>query len=65
MQPLRKNWQIHPAITPEAEQALNAYPPVLRQLLFNRDIHTPEAATRYLQALDAAWHRAGESAFHA
>ncbi len=52
MQPLRKNWQIHPAVTPEAEQALNAYPPVLRQLLFNRDIYTPEAATRYLQALD-------------
>ena len=37
-------------ITPEAEQTLSVYPPLLRQLLFNRDIQTPEQAIRYLQA---------------
>jgi single-stranded-DNA-specific exonuclease len=50
MQPLTKSWQIHPVISLEAEQALSAYPPTLRQLLFNRDICTSEEATRYLKA---------------
>jgi single-stranded-DNA-specific exonuclease len=51
MQPLTKSWQIHSLITPEVEQALFTYPPILRQMLYNRDIHTPEEAKRYLQAL--------------
>ena len=50
MQPLSKFWQIHSSITPEVEQALFSYPPVLRQLLYNRDIFTSDAAKRYLQA---------------
>jgi hypothetical protein len=50
MQPLTKSWQIHPLITPDVEQALFTYPPILRQLLFNRDILTPDEARRYLQA---------------
>jgi single-stranded-DNA-specific exonuclease len=51
MHPLTKSWQIHSLITPEVEQALFTYPPILRQMLYNRDIHTSEEAKRYLQAL--------------
>ena len=50
MQPLTKSWLLHPVITPQVEQALFTYPPILRQLLFNREIETSEAAIRYLQA---------------
>jgi single-stranded-DNA-specific exonuclease len=51
MQPLTKSWQPHALITPDVEQALFTYPPILRQLLYNRDIHTSDDAKRYLQAL--------------
>jgi single-stranded-DNA-specific exonuclease len=50
MQPLTKSWKIHSLITPDVEQALFTYPPILRQMLYNRDILTPEEAKRYLQA---------------
>lgn len=48
---MNKSWQFPPPITPQVEQALFAYPPVLRQLLVNRGIITPEATERYIQAL--------------
>ncbi len=46
--PLQKIWEIAPCITPEAEQNLLGYPPVLRQLLFNRSILDNDAADKFL-----------------
>lgn len=50
MYPLHKRWQIPPPITQEAEESLHEYPPILRQILFNRGYATRESAVRYLQA---------------
>lgn len=47
MNPLEKRWQIAPPITPQAEENLQNYPPVLRQILFNRGYATREAAEAY------------------
>jgi len=47
---LKKNWQIALALTPEADRSLQAYPPVLRQILYNRGYATPEAAATFLEA---------------
>jgi single-stranded-DNA-specific exonuclease len=46
---LNKIWQIEPAISPEADAALNNYSPVMRQMLYNRGICTGEDAARYLE----------------
>ncbi|MGE5225198.1 MAG: single-stranded-DNA-specific exonuclease RecJ [Omnitrophica WOR_2 bacterium] len=51
MQPLNKRWQIPPKLTPEVDFALFEYPPVLRQILFNRGHHRAEVAYSYLHAL--------------
>lgn len=51
MPPLEKIWKVADLITPEADSALGAYPALLRQILFNREHTTAEAATRYLGAL--------------
>jgi single-stranded-DNA-specific exonuclease len=51
MKPEQKRWQIDPRITPEAEGALHGYPPILRQILFNRGFATHEDARCYLEAL--------------
>jgi single-stranded-DNA-specific exonuclease len=48
--PPSKRWQINPALPPEAEKSLNAYPPILRQVLYNRGYTTAEAAASYLEA---------------
>jgi len=45
-----KRWYIATTITPEAEKALQGYPPILRQILFNRGYATHDAARRFLQA---------------
>ena len=45
-----KNWQIAALITPEAEQELHGYPPILRQILFNRGYATRKAARNFLEA---------------
>lgn len=45
-----KRWQIEPRITPEAEEALKAFPPIIRQLLFNRGYGSDDAARFYLKA---------------
>ena len=50
MYPMNKRWQIMPLITPEAEDSLQEYPPILRQILFNRGYATREMATQYLEA---------------
>ena len=45
-----KNWQIAALITPEAEQELHGYPPILRQILFNRGYETHKTARKFLEA---------------
>ncbi len=47
---LTKRWEIMQQISPEVDAALSAYPPVLRQILFNRGLTTPEQAHLYLNA---------------
>ena len=49
MNPENKRWQISSLITPEADEALHGYPPILRQVLFNRGYATHEAARTYLE----------------
>jgi single-stranded-DNA-specific exonuclease len=45
-----KKWEISPRISPKADQALHGYPPILRQILYNRGYATHEQARRFLQA---------------
>ena len=45
-----KRWNIPPLITPEADSALIAFPPILRQILFNRGYATDTEARAYLNA---------------
>ena len=45
-----KRWLVSPAITLEAYEALAAYTPIMRQLLFNRGYATMETAQAYLKA---------------
>ena len=45
-----KRWLIPPTITPEAERTLQAFPPVLRQILFNRGYATDAEARAFLKA---------------
>jgi single-stranded-DNA-specific exonuclease len=45
-----KRWLIPPVITPEAESTLRAFPPVLRQILFNRGYATDAEARAFLKA---------------
>ncbi|MEW6030433.1 MAG: single-stranded-DNA-specific exonuclease RecJ [Chloroflexota bacterium] len=46
----KNRWLIPPPITPEADAALAAFPPVLRQILFNRGYATDAAARAFLKA---------------
>lgn len=50
MQPNSKHWNILPPITPEADAALVAFPPILRQVLFNRGFSTDAEARSFLRA---------------
>lgn len=45
-----KHWNIAPPITPEADANLEKFPPVLRQLLFNRGYGTDGEARAFLKA---------------
>jgi len=45
-----KHWNIPPLITPEADSALYKFPPILRQVLFNRGYATDAEARAYLNA---------------
>ncbi len=45
-----KRWNISPALTPQANENLKAFPPILRQLLVNRGYVTDAAARAYLRA---------------
>ena len=48
--PNSKRWIIPPLITPEADSELLKFPPVLRQILFNRGYATDTEARAYLNA---------------
>jgi single-stranded-DNA-specific exonuclease len=45
-----KRWVIASPITPQAEEALLKFPPILRQILFNRGLGNYEEARAFLQA---------------
>jgi single-stranded-DNA-specific exonuclease len=45
-----KRWVIAPVITPQAAEALAAFTPILKQILFNRGIGTDEEARAFLKA---------------
>lgn len=47
---LKKRWQVLPRIPAETDRALGNYPPILRQILYNRGYPTPEEAERFIQA---------------
>lgn len=44
-----KHWNISPRITPEADSALSAFPPLLRQVLFNRGFADDPSARAFLR----------------
>ena len=44
-----KYWNISPRISPEADSALSAFPPLLRQALFNRGLSDDASARAYLR----------------
>ena len=48
--PQPKTWNIPPLISPEADAALIKFPPILRQILFNRGYPTDSEARAYLNA---------------
>ncbi len=50
---MQKRWQIQSTLTPTADQALEKFPPVLRQLLFNRGYATDAEARAFLKATPA------------
>lgn len=50
MHPSAKRWQIASRLPSDVDLALSDYPPVLRQILFNRGYTTSEAVLLYLQA---------------
>jgi single-stranded-DNA-specific exonuclease len=45
-----KHWLIQPRLTPQADENLAAFPPILRQLLFNRGYATDADARAFLKA---------------
>lgn len=50
MIPITKRWEVAPALPSEAVQELSGYPPVLRQILYNRGYRTHEQARLFLEA---------------
>lgn len=48
-----KHWQIESRISPQADESLKAFPPIIRQLLFNRGYATDDAARKFLKAIVA------------
>ncbi len=50
MRVLEKRWVVAPPIPPDVDDDLHGYPPILRQILYNRGYATLEAARQYLEA---------------
>src|SRR4030042_1257428 len=48
--PPEKKWGVFDSLTPEADRELQAYPQVLRQILYNRGYTTLAAANEFLAA---------------
>jgi single-stranded-DNA-specific exonuclease len=46
-----KRWVINPPVTPEADEALVRFPPILKQILFNRGLANYEEARAFLRAI--------------
>ncbi len=46
--PIKKRWEIFEPIPAEIDEKLSGYPPILRKLLYNRGISSPEQAKTYL-----------------
>ena len=44
-----KHWNVPPRVTPEADSALSAFPPLLRQILFNRGFADDPSARAFLR----------------
>jgi single-stranded-DNA-specific exonuclease len=51
MSHLEKHWIVAPTLSKEAEQSLVGFPPVLRQILYNRGFTSQDTAQNYLEAL--------------
>ncbi len=47
---ITKRWEVASPLTPDAIQELSGYPPILRQILYNRGFHTHEQARAFLEA---------------
>jgi single-stranded-DNA-specific exonuclease len=47
---ISKQWEVAQPLPSEALQELSGYPPILRQILYNRGYHTHEQARLYLEA---------------
>ena len=45
-----KRWVIAPPITPQADEALSKFPPILKQIVFNRGLGTDAEARAFLKA---------------
>ncbi len=48
--PTKKRWLVQPMISPEADKALEKFPRILRQIVFNRGYPTDAEARAYLNA---------------
>jgi single-stranded-DNA-specific exonuclease len=53
MRNLTRRWQVSPGVSAQADQALEQYHPVIRQILYNRGYVTVQAAQDYLEARPA------------
>src|SRR5665647_557662 len=47
---MTKRWEVAQPLPPDAAQELSGYPPILRQILYNRGYLTHEQARIYLEA---------------
>ena len=47
---ITKRWEVAPTLPPQAVQELTGYPPILRQILYNRGYRTHEQARLFLEA---------------
>ena len=47
---ITKSWEVAIPLPPEATEELSGYPPILRQILYNRGYRTHEQARLFLEA---------------
>ena len=48
--PVNKRWNVAEPIPPEIDQELADFPPLLRQLLYNRGVRDAESAQAFVEA---------------